>query len=85
MNLQWLNLAGLFFALGGTVVLACGLIITRKQTLKVGVSRLAEDTDESNINLPHVRHELRKSRLALIGVILLVVGFLLQIIGNWPR
>jgi hypothetical protein len=85
MNLQWLNLAGLFFALAGAVVLASGLIISRKRALRVGIPRLAEDTDDSNVNLPHVRHIQRESRSALIGIILLVVGYLLQIVGNWPR
>ena len=41
--------------------------------------------EEVNVNLPHVRNKLRESRFALIGVILLVVGFLLQIAANWPR
>ena len=85
MNLKWLDILGLVIAMSGAIVLACGLIISRKQALSVGVSRLAEDNDEKNINLPHVRNKQRESRFALIGLILLVLGFLLQIAGNWPR
>lgn len=84
MDRKWLNILGLFIAMAGAIVLACGLIISRKQALRVGVSRLAEDTDELNVHLPHVRNKRRESRFALVGMILLVVGFLLQIAGNWP-
>ena len=85
MNLQWLNIIGLILTLAGAVALACGLIISRKQALRVGVSRLAGETDQSNLKLPHVRHEKRESRCALLGMFLLILGFLLQIIANWPR
>lgn len=84
MYLHWLNILGLALSLAGTISLALGLIISRKQALKIGVSRMAEETDEQNIHLPFVRDELRESRFALTGLILLVIGFLLQIIGSWP-
>lgn len=85
MNPQWLEIIGLFIALAGAVTFAFGLIISRKQALWVGVARMAEDSDEKNICLPHVRDRLRESKYALAGVILLTIGFLLQIVGNWPR
>jgi hypothetical protein len=81
---QWLDITGLMIALAGVIILTLGLIVSRKQALKIGVSRIAEETDDKNICLPHVRDELRESRFALIGLILLIIGFLLQIIGNWP-
>lgn len=85
MDLKWLDILGLVFAMTGAIVLAAGLIISREQALRVGVSRLSEDTDELNVNLPQVRNKLRESRFALIGLMLLVFGFVLQIAGNWPR
>jgi hypothetical protein len=84
MNPQWLNIFGLVLSLVGAISLAFGLILSRKRALGIGVSRMAEDSDDRNICLPHVRDEQRESRFALIGVILLVIGFLLQIIGSWP-
>lgn len=84
MNPQWLNILGLTLSLAGAISLAWGLILSRKRALKIGVSRFAEDDDEKNTRLPHVRDELRESRFALIGLILLIIGFLLQIIGSWP-
>jgi len=83
MNPKWLDILGLVVAMTGAVVLACGLIVSRKEALQIGVSRMAEDADERNIDLPHVRNMLRQSRLALIGLMLLVVGFLLQIAGSF--
>jgi hypothetical protein len=82
MDPKWLDILGLITAMMGAIVLGCGLIVSRKQALRIGVSRLAEDTDEINIDLPHVRNTLRQSRFALIGSILLSVGFLLQIAGS---
>lgn len=84
MDFKWLNILGLTLSLAGAVSLALGLIISRKRALKIGVSRFAEDDDKKNIRLPHVRDELRESRFALMGLILLIIGFLLQIVGSWP-
>lgn len=84
MDPQWLDIIGLVVALAGAITLACGLIISRKQALKAGIPRMAEDTDDKNICLPQVRDEIRESRFALVGLVLLTTGFLLQIIGNWP-
>ncbi|MCB0260490.1 MAG: hypothetical protein KDH97_00175 [Calditrichaeota bacterium] len=84
MQNPWLNLLGLIISLCGIIILAAGLIISRRQALKIGVSRMAEDEDQKNIHLPHVRDELRESRFAVLGLLLLVIGFLLQIIGNLP-
>lgn len=81
MKSQWLDIIGLFLSLAGAITLAFGLIISRKQALWVGVARMAEDSDEKNNCLPHVRDRLRESKCALIGVVLLIIGFLLQIIA----
>lgn len=81
MDFKWLDLIGLFFAMCGAMTLACGLILSRKRALKIGVSRIAEESDDKNICLPHVRDEIRESKFALIGAVLLTIGFLLQIIA----
>ena len=85
MDPKWLDILGLVITMTGATVLAGGLILSKKQALRVGVSRVAESTDEANENLPHVRNKLRESRFALIGAILLIVGFLLQIAASWSR
>ena len=82
LNSKWLDILGLVIAMSGAIVLACALVISRKQALIVGVARVADDDDELNVNLPHVRRKQRESRLALVGMGLLVIGFLLQIAAS---
>ena len=82
MNSKWIDIVGLIFSLFGIVILSLGLIIPRKLDIKAGVSRLSEEKDEKNITLPHIRDRLRESRYALIGMVLLIIGFLLQIVGS---
>lgn len=83
MDCKWLDILGLAIAMAGAIVLACALLISRKQALRVGVARVADDDDELNVNLPHVRRKQRESRFALVGMVLLVIGFLLQIAASW--
>jgi hypothetical protein len=83
-NIAWFDIIGLLVTLAGAIILALGLIVSRKQALKIGVSRVAEDNDDKNIHLPHVRDELRESRFALIGLIFLIIGFLLQLMAALP-
>ena len=80
---QFFDLAGLILALLGAVILAFGLIIPRRKAIKIGVSRMSEDSDDKNIHLPYVRYRIRESQFALIGLVFLIIGFLLQIIGSW--
>ncbi len=85
MDPKWLNILGLVIAMSGAIVLGCAFAISRKEALRVGVARVADDDDELNVKLPHVCRLQRESRCVLIGTILLVAGFLLQIAGSWPR
>jgi hypothetical protein len=73
MDPKWYDTAGFIIALIGAIILAWGLIISRKQALKVGISRFAEDSEKENVCLPHVRDEIRESRFALVGLILLIM------------
>lgn len=83
-NIIWLDFIGLLVTLLGAIILALGLVVSRKQALNIGVSRVAEDRDDKNIHLPHVRDELRESRFALLGLIFLIIGFLLQLLAALP-
>lgn len=85
MDCKWLDILGLVIAMSGAIVLACALIISRKQALRVGVARVADDDDEVNVKLPHVCNKQRESRFASIGMVLLVIGFLLQVAASWAR
>ena len=83
--MRWLNVIGLAFDLSGAVFLARGLIISNKKAIGLGLSRWAADDDSKNINLPAVQDRIKQSKNVKIGLFLLVFGFLLQIIGNWPK
>lgn len=85
MYSKWLDILGLVVTMSGAIVLACALVISRNEALRVGVARVADETDELNVNLPHVRRLQRESCFAFVGMVLLVIGFLLQIAGRWPR
>jgi hypothetical protein len=85
MSCQWLNIIGLFLDILGAIALSYSLIINRKQAIKLGVPKYAGETDEENLKLPFVKELLKQSRNAKIGLILLIIGFILQIIANWPK
>jgi hypothetical protein len=84
MDIKLFNLLGLLLCAAGAIVLAYGLIVPDRRALEVGLPRVAADDDEQNAYLPHVRDRMRESRLASVGIVLMTVGFLLQVIGNWP-
>lgn len=84
MDPKLLNLFGLLLCAAGAAILAYGLIVSGRRALEVGLPRMASESDEQNACLPHVRDRMRQSRFALIGVVVMTVGFLLQIIGTWP-
>ena len=77
----WWTLAGLVADIVGAAVLVTGLFISNERAIQLGVTRLAGDTDEENLKLPAVRDRLNQSRRAVIGLSILVFGFLLQAIG----
>jgi hypothetical protein len=85
MNTHWLNVIGLLLDITGAIFLSYGLIITKKDAIDLGVSRICGDSDEDNLKLPAVQDRVKQSRNAKIGVIFLVTGFLFQLCGSWPN
>lgn len=85
MDPRWLSVAGLILDIAGTIVLVSVLFVTKAKALELGVSRYASVTPEENLKLPQVRDRLTQSCWAKIGLGLLLLGFVLQLIGTWPR
>jgi hypothetical protein len=81
----WVDEAGLLLDIIGATILASGLLIGRTKALELGVGMWGYPTDEENFQLPQVQDRLNQSRRAKIGLALLVLGFVGQAIGNWPR
>ena len=82
---QWFSVVGLLLDIAGAIVLTYGLILTKHQAVELSATRIMGDTEEENLELPQVVDRLRQSRNAKVGLWLLVMGFLLQLVGNWPQ
>lgn len=76
----YLNIAGLTLSFLGSIAFAKGLFISQKEALRLGVSRWG-GTDEENLKLPQVQDRLTQRKWGVIGGVLLLVGFLLQLIA----
>ena len=74
---------GLVLDCFGAVLLAVGLIMSKKQVLERGGTRWMSGDDEKDLNNPTVQALIRDSNRALFGIALLSVGFALQIVGAW--
>jgi hypothetical protein len=79
-----LVLVGLLLTLVGAMIAARAIIITPSQAIEIGVSRIAADKMEDNIDLPAVQNLLKQSRAAAVGLALVAFGTLLQITGTVP-
>lgn len=83
LKFAWLPLVGAAFDLAGAVFIAYGLIISKEEAIKLGVSRVSGDTDKQNLELPQVKDRLKQSRNAKMGVVFLTIGFLVQLVAYW--
>lgn len=77
-----LTIIGLVFNVLGSLSLAGGLFISKKEALDLGVSRWAGETEEENLKLPQVKDRLKQRTWGIIGAILLIIGFALQFFGQ---
>lgn len=84
MNYEYLNIIGLFSDLIGAIIITIGLIVSKKKAVELGAHRYMGSSDEENLKLPNIKERLNQSRCAMIGLSLLIIGFTLQIIANWP-
>jgi hypothetical protein len=85
--MAWFNVAGLVLDIVGALVLAWGLItMTEAEAIEQGQTVLGGPPgDPRNREIPRARVLLRDARFARWGLGLLIGGFLLQLIGSWPR
>lgn len=79
-RMKWLAVAGLVIDIIG-VVLVWRFGLPQKEISRSGAKRLImEDRDRAEIALAR-----RYDRIAGVGLALLIVGFLLQLVGAWPK
>jgi hypothetical protein len=66
------------------------LFIDEDEAIELGLAWYASsapersDAREQNLTIPPVADRLRQSRRAMTGLVILTVGFVLQIVANWP-
>lgn len=64
----------------GTGLLAKSTIVSKKDAIELGVSRIVGNTNEENLKLPSVQFFLRQSRIAKLGLLIVIGGIIFQII-----
>jgi hypothetical protein len=79
----WIPLVASAFEFAGAVFIAYGLMISKKKAVELSVSRVSSKNFEENLRLPQVKDRLKQSRNAAIGVVLLTIGFLIQLMTYW--
>ena len=82
---KWANVIGLLLDVIGAVLLTAGVIVSKENAIRRGSAYWGGDTPESNLKSPPIQDRLKQSRNAIIGGILLVVGFVFQVYGSWPH
>ena len=81
----WFSVIGLSLDIIGAFILAYGLMISPDIAIKLWLSRFAGDTDEENLKLPVVKDRPQQSTNAKIGIVFMIIGFIFQLLGNWPK
>jgi hypothetical protein len=82
MKWDLLNFIGLLINIIGAILITSGVIVRKKRAIVegLGLGVFSDANKEQNIKLPSVQFILSQSRRAVWGLILLIVGFLLQAI-----
>jgi hypothetical protein len=77
--MKWFNVAGLIFDLLGAGIITASVVASR-----AGIDRMTASL--YGIANPDAQADRRRqSCFAIVGLVILCIGFVLQIIGSWPR
>jgi hypothetical protein len=74
-----LGVLGILLNTGGGLAMARGLFISKKDALRLGVTRWAGETEEENLKLPAVQDRLTQRWWGSVGALLVVAGAALQL------
>ena len=81
----WFSVIGLALDVLAIIALAWDLVFARKGPIHSGSSHVGEPAGDADFKAPTFMDRVRQSKIALLCVLLLVVGFILQLYGEWPR
>jgi hypothetical protein len=82
MKWDLLNFFGLLINILGAILITSGVIVRKKRALDegLGLGVFSDANKEQNIKLAPVQYILLQSRRAVWGLVVLIVGFLVQAI-----
>ncbi len=80
---KWFTIVGLLFDIVGAIVLTYGLIVSKEKAVKLGRAYITSKDPNENLKVAPIADRIFQSRNAITGLILLIFGFLLQIVGAW--
>ena len=81
----WFSVIGLALDILAIIALAWDLVLARKGPIHSGSSHVGEPAGDADFKAPLFMDRVRQSKITLLCVLVLVVGFLLQLYGVWPR
>ncbi len=81
----WFSVIGLALDVLAIIALAWDLLLTRKGPIHSGSSHVGEPAGDADFKAPTFMDRVRQSKMTLLCVLILVVGFILQLYGEWPR
>ena len=81
----WFSVIGLALDVLAIIALAWDLVLARKGPIHSGSSHVGEPAGDADFKSPTLMDRVRQSKITLLCVLLLVVGFMLQLYGEWPR
>jgi len=86
---RWATVLGLFIDIGGVLLIAVGVWVPKgkliNQEIKSSTGFFGSPSSETVQGRAAFKDRFRQSRTAFWGAVLLVVGFVLQVYGGWPR
>ncbi len=81
----WFSVIGLALDVLAIIALAWDLVLARKEPIHSGSSHVGEPAGDADFKAPTFMDRVRQSKMTLLWVFILVVGFILQLYGEWPR
>ena len=82
-NPAWFSVIGLGLDVFAVAAIGWDLVVSGRPVVGAGMPRLAGEVHDAAV--PGILARLRHARLTVLCVAVLVVGFLLQMYGEWPR
>lgn len=78
---RWLQTFAAVFSLLGGLAFAKGIFMSDKQAINLGTSKWSGNRNEENLQLPAVKDKIDQRGWGIIGGVLTIIGFIIQIIS----